>query len=58
MSIFEERGITHLDLHGFKHQDAEPEIMQAKKLSRGRRTSLSITDLQVKVNISQYVVNI
>ena len=27
MSIFEERGITHLDLHGFKHQDAEPEII-------------------------------
>ena len=27
MSIFEERGITHLDLHGFKHQDVEPEII-------------------------------
>jgi hypothetical protein len=23
MSIFEERGITHLDLHGTKHQDVE-----------------------------------
>jgi len=27
MSIFEEKGITHLDLHGFKHQDVEPEII-------------------------------
>jgi len=23
MSVFEERGITHLDLHGTKHQDVE-----------------------------------
>ena len=27
MSIFEERGITHLDLHGLKHQDVESEII-------------------------------
>lgn len=27
MSIFEVRGITHLDLHGFKHQDVESEII-------------------------------
>ena len=27
MNIFEERGITHLDLHGVKHQDVEPEVM-------------------------------
>ena len=26
MSIFEEKGITHLDLHGFKHEDVELEI--------------------------------
>jgi len=27
MNIFEERGITHLDLHGIKHQDVELEII-------------------------------
>ena len=27
MSVFEEKGITHLDLHGFKHEDVEPEII-------------------------------
>ena len=27
MSIFEERGITHLDLHGVKHQDVESEVL-------------------------------
>lgn len=27
MSIFEERGITHLDLHGIKHQDVESEVL-------------------------------
>lgn len=27
MNIFEERGITHLDLHGIKHMDVEPEII-------------------------------
>ena len=26
MSIFEEKGITHLDLHGFKHEDVDLEI--------------------------------
>ena len=27
MNISEERGITHLDLHGLKHQDVESEII-------------------------------
>tara|TARA_Y100001970_G_scaffold154052_1_gene188593 strand:- start:5574 stop:5807 length:234 start_codon:yes stop_codon:yes gene_type:complete len=27
MKIFLERGITHLDLHGVKHQDASNEIL-------------------------------
>ena len=27
MNVFEERGITHLDLHGAKHQDVESEVL-------------------------------
>ena len=27
MNIFEERGITHLDLHGVKHQEAYDEVI-------------------------------
>ena len=27
MSVFEEKGITHLDLHGIKHQDVETEVI-------------------------------
>ena len=27
MRIFEERGITHLDLHGVKHKDVSDEVM-------------------------------
>jgi len=27
MSVFEERGITHLDLHGTKHQDVESTVI-------------------------------
>ncbi len=27
MNIFEERGITHLDLHGVKHIDVESEVI-------------------------------
>jgi len=27
MSVFEERGITHLDLHGTKHQDVELQVI-------------------------------
>ena len=27
MRIFEERGITHLDLHGIKHQDVTDEVI-------------------------------
>ncbi len=27
MSIFKERGITHLDLHGVKHQDVSDEVI-------------------------------
>ena len=27
MNIFEERGITHLDLHGVKHDDVHDEIL-------------------------------
>ncbi len=27
MRIFEERGITHLDLHGVKHQDVSDEVI-------------------------------
>jgi len=27
MGVFEDRGITHLDLHGIKHQDVEVEII-------------------------------
>ena len=27
MSIFEEKGITHLDLHGTKHQDVASEVV-------------------------------
>ena len=27
MNIFEERGITHLDLHGVKHQEACDEVI-------------------------------
>ena len=26
MAIFKERGITHLDLHGIKHQDVDVEV--------------------------------
>ena len=26
MAIFKERGITHLDLHGIKHQDVDIEV--------------------------------
>ena len=26
MTIFKERGITHLDLHGIKHQDVDVEV--------------------------------
>ena len=26
MAIFKERGITHLDLHGIKHQDVDFEV--------------------------------
>ena len=26
MAIFKERGITHLDLHGTKHQDVDAEV--------------------------------
>ncbi len=26
MKVFEERGITHLDLHGIKHQDVDDEV--------------------------------
>ena len=27
MNIFEERGITHLDLHGVRHQEAADEVI-------------------------------
>ena len=27
MKVFEERGITHLDLHGTKHQDVSSEVL-------------------------------
>ena len=27
MRVFEERGITHLDLHGTKHQDVSAEVL-------------------------------
>ena len=27
MNIFEERGITHLDLHGVRHQDVSDEVI-------------------------------
>ena len=27
MSVFEERGIKHLDLHGTKHQDVELQVI-------------------------------
>jgi hypothetical protein len=27
MKVFEERGITHLDLHGVKHHDVSPEVL-------------------------------
>ena len=27
MAIFEERGITHLDLHGVKHEEVNSEIL-------------------------------
>ena len=27
MNIFEEKGITHLDLHGIKHLDASDEVI-------------------------------
>ena len=27
MTTFEERGITHLDLHGIKHQDVSNEVI-------------------------------
>ena len=27
MKIFEERGITHLDLHGVRHQEASDEVI-------------------------------
>ena len=27
MRVFEERGITHLDLHGTKHQDVSSEVL-------------------------------
>ena len=26
MNVFEERGITHLDLHGVRHHDVESEV--------------------------------
>tara|TARA_B100000575_G_scaffold132540_1_gene105584 strand:+ start:341 stop:574 length:234 start_codon:yes stop_codon:yes gene_type:complete len=26
MKVFKERGITHLDLHGIKHQDVDDEV--------------------------------
>jgi hypothetical protein len=27
MRVFEERGISHLDLHGVKHQEVETEVL-------------------------------
>ena len=27
MRVFEEKGITHLDLHGIKHQDVSSEVV-------------------------------
>ena len=27
MSVFEERGITHLDLHGIKHEEVDAEVI-------------------------------
>jgi|TARA_B100001093_G_scaffold21083_1_gene18847 hypothetical protein len=27
MNIFKEKGITHLDLHGVRHQDAKDEVI-------------------------------
>jgi len=27
MNVFEERGISHLDLHGTKHQEVESEVL-------------------------------
>ena len=27
MSVFEERGITHLDLHGIKHEEVDSEVI-------------------------------
>lgn len=39
-----ERGVSSV----FMGADSQPETMKAKKLGRGRRTSLSITDLQWK----------
>jgi hypothetical protein len=27
MNVFEEKGITHLDLHGVKHNDASDEVI-------------------------------
>jgi len=27
MNVFEERGITHLDLHGVRHKDVESEVL-------------------------------
>lgn len=27
MGVFEERGITHLDLHGIKHEEVDPEVI-------------------------------
>ena len=27
MTVFEERGITHLDLHGIRHSDVDSEVL-------------------------------
>jgi len=34
MSTFEERGITHLDLHGTKHIDVASEVLILLSISR------------------------
>ncbi|SVA98377.1 uncharacterized protein METZ01_LOCUS151231 [marine metagenome] len=28
MKVFEERGITHLDLHGVRHNDAKTDVLE------------------------------
>ena len=33
MRVFEERGITHLDLHGTKHQDVSSEAVSYTHLT-------------------------